>query len=231
MKAQCKKIIFPLSLICCALVLTGCEKYYLSLTQQNVDVNYLASTHVKTPDPRQAHPPTGEMIIIGWRIPKKILREKPTIDLHVIYWNYTEKVFHYPIKSRMGYVKYQDLDEEFASTQGILTYKADIRTEEGMIYKEWKHQLWVNLITPEENKKPIEHAPFPPSSIPAPKEEDDESCAQNDEEEDFFSYDEGIEEQMEEATDEISSSVDDQSIQGSVMETDDRTEDEPSDKL
>jgi len=129
------------------LSLSGCEKYYVSVAQQWVDVRYLASTHVKTPDPRQDHPPIGQMMIIDWRVPKELLRRKPHIQMTMVFWNYTEKTICFPIDKRMGWVTYKLLDEEYDQTKGILTYKAEIVDEDGTLFREWKHQLWVNLIT------------------------------------------------------------------------------------
>ena len=51
----------------------------------------------------------------------------------------------------MNYTTYSLLDEEYEKTGGILTYKACIVTQEGKIFKESKHQLWVNLIEIDEN--------------------------------------------------------------------------------
>ncbi|MCX6990757.1 MAG: hypothetical protein NTX49_06835 [Chlamydiae bacterium] len=136
--------------VLCFLALTllpGCEKYYLSLTEQDINVNYLASITAATPDKRQQNPPFGEMIVMDWRIPKELLAKNPVIDLHVVYGNYTEKSFQYPIRKKMGYVTYKDLNDEFALTKGIITYSADIRLDDGTLYKSWKHQLWANLIS------------------------------------------------------------------------------------
>ncbi len=153
-----KKRLLPNSLFLLLLVLSSCEKYYVSVSQQWVDVRYLASTHVKTPDPRQDHPPIGQMMIIDWRVPKELLRKKPHIQLTMIFWNYTEKTVCFPIDQRMGWVTYKLLDEEYDETKGILTYKAEIVDEKGSLFREWKHQLWVNLITVQEEapQLPIE---------------------------------------------------------------------------
>jgi hypothetical protein len=34
-----------------------------------------------------------------------------------------------------------------------LTYSAEIMTPDHHVYREWKHQLWANLITLDESKK------------------------------------------------------------------------------
>lgn len=134
----------------CLLILTGCDKYYLSLRQVPVNAQYLASTHVGTPDPRQAHSPKGQKIVLQWAVPPELLQKKPQIIFHAIYKDHTEKTIVYPIDSRLGYEVYSLLDEEFEKTGGLLTYCADIMTEDKQVYRQWKHQLWVNLITLDE---------------------------------------------------------------------------------
>lgn len=221
-------------LLCVPLLLSGCQKYYLSLTDQKIDVNYLASTHVGTPDKRQHNPPLGEMIVMDWRIPKAILEQNPVIDLHVIYGNYTEKTFHYPLKERMGYATYKDLNKEYVDTKGIVTYSADIRLDDGTIFRSWKHQLWARLITIGEepaqntssaNEDSLEEELVADSSEEEESETESEENPSESTEEDFDpSEDEGEESEEEEshfAAEKISSSVEDQSMQGSVKDTED----------
>ncbi len=132
------------------LLLSSCQKYEVSVSQHLINRDYLASTHAATPDPRQACPPMGEMLSANWILPTCLLEEEPSLKLHVIYKNYTEEIFTYPIENKRGYVTYFLINDDFFEKKGILTYKAEIITEEGEIYREWKHQLWVNLITLEE---------------------------------------------------------------------------------
>lgn len=128
-------------------ILGGCSQYYLSVCQQWVDVRYLASSHVKTPDPRQEHPPLGQMLILDWRVPKEILDKSPTLILDLILWDYSTREVKFPIKNKMSYVTFKLFDEEYEKSGGILTYQARIVTDDGQTYREWKHQLFVNLIT------------------------------------------------------------------------------------
>lgn len=71
----------------------------------------------------------------------------------MIYKNHTEKTLVYPIENRLGYEVYSLLDKDYDETGGLLTYKADIITSDHQIYREWKHQLWVNLITLDEGSE------------------------------------------------------------------------------
>src|SRR5271156_280174 len=95
--------IFRYLTIVALLLLSGCRQYYLSLCQEWVDVRYLASTHVKTPDPRQEHPPIGQKLILDWRVPGEILKKKPEVVLHLILWDYTTRTIRIPMKRRMDY--------------------------------------------------------------------------------------------------------------------------------
>jgi|GEM_PF-740685 len=136
------------------------KRSYLSLSQDRVDARYLASSHVGTPDPRQANPPLGQRIIIDWYVPDEIFVKEPYIQLYLLFWNNTTERLTYPIKRQIGSRVYYLLGKEFEEKKGILTYKAEIRTIDGSLFNEWKHQLWVNFINIEEE------APYAPLQNP-----------------------------------------------------------------
>ncbi len=48
--------------------------------------------------------------------------------------------------SRFGVETYSVLNKDFKKTGGFLAYRAEILTEDGEVYADWKHQLWVKLI-------------------------------------------------------------------------------------
>lgn len=173
--------------------LFSCSTNHLSISQVKVDRTYLASTHAHTPDPRQANPPYGQMLIIDWNIPNQVFKKKPQIAVTIIFKNFTQEVICYPMHKSFGHKLYFLLNKEYEERKGILTYKAEIITDNKEIYKEWKHQLWVNLIN-------IDH-----------EEEHKEEVAQS------LS-----------SAEQISSSVSDQSMQGSVIETSDLISEESS---
>ncbi len=178
----------------------GCEKYYISVSQDKIDASYLASSHVKTPDPRQKTPPQGERLVIEWKVPETLLEENLTLCLKVIYKDYSEEIFVYPVLHRMDYIVYTLVGEAFKSKKGILTYKVDIVKENGEVFKEWKHQLFTNLIILDQPKE--ESIPFV-------------------EEEKFYEEDEPVEQSSSAVdADMTSSSVKDQSMQESVIEMD-----------
>ncbi len=132
---------------------TGCEKYYVSVKQVPYNQGYLASSHVGSPDPRRNPPPEGVKLLITWIVPPEVLLQEPKIVLKIIYKNHTEQDHIYPIKARSGYVVCNLIDETYRKTGGPLTYKADIVLSDGSVYREWKHQLWVNLLTLDEDQK------------------------------------------------------------------------------
>jgi hypothetical protein len=136
----------PLFFLCALAFLASCSKYTLSVRQQKVDPSYLASAHVGTPDPRRKNPPVGQKLIVKWRVPVDLLDEKPYVALYLLYKDYSEGKVCFPIEDRSGYAVYSLLNPEFEEKRGILTYRAEVVTENGTIYNEWKHQLWVNLI-------------------------------------------------------------------------------------
>ncbi len=86
-----------------------------------------------------------------WAVPPKLLKEKPQLVFHVIYRNHTQEEIVYPIEDRMGMEVFSLLNEGYRSKGGLLTYRAEIRTSRGEIYRQWTHQLWVQLITLDEN--------------------------------------------------------------------------------
>lgn len=124
----------------------SCAKYYLSVKRESVDQNSLASTYVRSPDPRQKNPPRGQELIMEWRLPRGFSQEKVTLVLDVLYKNYTQETFFYPISRRRGVITYSLLGNDYKEKEGLLTYKAQIRNEEGFVIQEWKQQLWTELI-------------------------------------------------------------------------------------
>ncbi len=130
--------------------MTGCEKYYLSLKREVVDQNSLASTFVGSPDPRQKHPPHGQELVLEWRLPPQALGEPLTLNLHVLYGDMTEGVFHYPVNRQRGIETYRLLDPLFGERKGFISYRAEIANQDGEVIKEWQQKLWTKLITVDE---------------------------------------------------------------------------------
>ena len=128
------------------LLTASCERHYLSVSQQWIDGKYLASSKVGTPDPRALHPPIGQMLVIDWFLPQSVMQRKPHVELELIFWDYTKQTVILPIESPLSWATYRCLDAEYEKTGGILTYQAAICTDDGEVFRRWKHQLFVNLI-------------------------------------------------------------------------------------
>lgn len=173
--------IFCLSALLLLTLLVSCGKGHLSVRQEWIDGRYLASTYVKTPDPRQAHPPTGQKLIVQWWVPSQVLENHPKLLLKIIYWDFTEKTITFPITKRVGYETYTLLDKEYEEKQGLLTYRAEIVTDDDKIYQEWTHKLWVNLIKIDnESLPPMENMELEPDERPDdPDDFDEELYAQD----------------------------------------------------
>ena len=126
------------------LILASCNSNVLVLHQQTMSPAYLASINVGSPDPRP--PPKGEMVVAEWGISNMAMDRNPSLVINLLFKNYTTETLTFPICSRVGYEAIQVIGEEFKETGGLLAYKAEIITEDGQLYAEWQHQLWVNLI-------------------------------------------------------------------------------------
>jgi hypothetical protein len=136
------------------ILFSSCQKYYVAVRQVPVGPDYLASVHVNTPDYRKENPPVGQKLVIDWTVPIEVLEKKPHIDLYLFFRNHTEKKVSYPIELRNDSVVYSLLNDEYKNSKGLLTYRAEIVTDDGTVYREWKHQLWVKLLTVESIETP-----------------------------------------------------------------------------
>ncbi len=147
------------------LVFSSCQKYYLVIYQEKVSRDSLASTYVGTPDPRQKNPPKGQELVIEWQIPRELLQESPAIYLQVVYRDYSEAQFTFPIAYKSGYRVYTLVGEDYLKTKGFLAYKAEIKTADGKVFRTWQHQLWVKVVRLEESEDKEKE----PAQEPAPE--------------------------------------------------------------
>lgn len=132
--------------------LCGCQSHGVVMYQQKISSSYLASTHVGSPDPRLENPPNGTMLVAEWWISKKTLEYDPVLRIEIIYRDFSTGCVEFPLSHKIGYETFSLLNEDFDKTGGILTYKAEIVTCDGEVYRQWKHQLWVELITVDEDE-------------------------------------------------------------------------------
>jgi hypothetical protein len=109
--------------------------------QEWVDRNFLASSHVDTPDPRQESPPLGQRLLIAWRFPLNMLDQQLKLILTVRFWDNTEEVLSKPIQKSHGYASFS-----FLNARKILTYRIQVVDWEGNVVENWEHHFWTKWI-------------------------------------------------------------------------------------
>lgn len=122
------------------MVLCSCYKNHLYVQQEWVDRDFLASTKINTPDPRQAAPPEGQRLLISWDFPRSLFQEKLILVSTVRFWDNTEECLREPIERKRGYTAY------FFPSAKILTYRVQVFNVEGEAVETWEHHFWTELI-------------------------------------------------------------------------------------
>jgi hypothetical protein len=133
----------------------------LYVQQEAIDRDFLASTKVGTPDPRQVDPPEGQRILIGWDYPKSVFSEGLTLVLTARLWDSTQKVLFKPIERKRDVAAFFFPSDE--KEKKILTYRIQVINGEGKILETWKHHFWTELI--EIDRPPKGEAPLSPPSL------------------------------------------------------------------
>lgn len=136
---------YVLLFLCCFLF--GCTKEKLSVHTEYLSIENLASYHVGTPDPTLNNPPVGQRLVISWSLSDC---EMELADLHLNlkmrFRNREEANEKIDILKKSGIYTYSLLNEDYFDKGGILTYKVEL-IGGNQIIDEWRHQLWVELIT------------------------------------------------------------------------------------
>ncbi len=128
------------------ILLASCYKGHLYVQQENVDGRSLASTYVHSPDPRSKHPPKGQRLLFSWDYPHSVYIRGITLVFTVRFWDNREETLIFPLQRKRGSSEFFFDDKE----NKILTYQVEAVTKDKEILETWKHQLWTDLITPEE---------------------------------------------------------------------------------
>lgn len=121
--------------------LASCYKDHFYVGQEQIDRNFLASSHVLTPDPRQEHPPQGERLLVSWDFPGSIFKKQLELQLIVLFWDETQQVIRQPIERKRDFTTFF-----FPKEKRILTYLVQAVSKEGNIEGKWEHQFWTKLI-------------------------------------------------------------------------------------
>jgi len=114
--------------------------------QEWVDANFLASSKVHTPDPRQQDPPVGQRLLIAWDFPKSIFEKTLTLALTVRLWDNTQEVLTQPIERKRDAKAFFFSNATPGSDRRILTYRVQIFAGDGELVDTWEHHFWTELI-------------------------------------------------------------------------------------
>lgn len=150
-------------LVLVLILLSSCYKNHLYVQQEWVDRNFLASTHVNTPDPRQVCPPEGQRLLIAWRFPMNMVDFGLQLHLTVRLWDNVEENYIRPITSSHGYAAFNFFDQK-----RILTYKIDVVDSQGEVVEAWEHHFWTKLIDADRSKVSVSSQPKQGSVIETP---------------------------------------------------------------
>jgi len=124
----------------------GCYKDNLYVQVENIKKDFLASSHIGTPDYRQKNPPLGQRVIVSFDFPGRLLEKELFIYLTVRFWNNKEIFKKRKIKKSWGTEVFYFPNKENDKKKKILTYLVQIVTKDGKIVKKWEHQFWTTLI-------------------------------------------------------------------------------------
>ena len=144
-------------------VFAGCYKNHLYVQQEWVDRNFLASSRVGTPDPRQECPPIGQRLLIAWRFPPYMFDEGLTLVLTVRFWDNTEEVQYLPILHSRSYAAFP-----FYDGKKILTYRLQVINRNEEVVETWEHHFWTTLIDVDRNSASVSSQPKQGSVIETP---------------------------------------------------------------
>jgi hypothetical protein len=132
--------------------------------QEWVDRNFLASSHVGTPDPRQEDPPEGQRLLIAWRFPPVLIDRQLRMILTVRFWDHSEEVIICPIKETKKTLAYNFFD------QRILTYRVQVVDAENEVVETWEHHFWTErvLVDSDRSKVSVSSHPMQASVMETP---------------------------------------------------------------
>lgn len=111
-----------------------------------MDVNFLASSHVGTPDPRRDDPPEGQRLLIGWNFPRCMVEDGLVLWITVRLWDNTQDFVVQPIDRKRGSAAFYYPNKDDCIDRRILTYKIEVLTSSGFLIETWKHHFWTELI-------------------------------------------------------------------------------------
>lgn len=116
------------------------------MQQEWIDKNFLASTYVHTPDPRQENPKVGQRLLVSWDFPRSVFEKKLLLKAIVRFWDGSQQIIEQKIERRRGYEAFFFAKQGQSEDKKILTYLVQAISEQGEIVGFWEHQFWTPLI-------------------------------------------------------------------------------------
>jgi hypothetical protein len=125
---------------------SGCQRRLLTARSEAVNVEYLASYRVESPDPRRYCGYCGQNVIAEWDLPDKIsCLPGLQLKLSMITSKHQLETITIPIKQPWGYYVYRNINDRLMKNGAVLTYKVEIFSQDQLITC-WKQQGWVEWI-------------------------------------------------------------------------------------
>jgi hypothetical protein len=134
-----------------AFFLTSCSHQFLDVHRRYISHDYLMSRKVETLDLRENIEIEGELITLFWSIPKDKRNQKWTLEIDLIYNNFSFESIEVPLVQNKGSYLFQILNEEYHQKKGIRSYRIRL-TSNQEILEEWRHPLWSELIIIEDGE-------------------------------------------------------------------------------
>lgn len=132
-----------------ALFLAGifgsCQKQPLSIEVRYISEENLASYYVESPDPRLSYPRVGQELKIRWNIPDEYYTKGMLLSILLNLHDYSERHYCFELKCPAGAKTLSVANDDFFTTGGILSFKAEILKYGVPLYSS-THQLHVELI-------------------------------------------------------------------------------------
>ncbi len=135
-------------------VFTSCYKDHLYVQQEWVDRDFLASSKVGTPDPRQECPPVGQRLLVSWRFPSNLFYQELRLIATVRFWDNSEEVICYPVEKMWGSTAFN-----FFEKRKILTYRIQVLDRNDEVMEVWEHHFWTELIDMDRRRVSVSSQP------------------------------------------------------------------------
>lgn len=143
--------LFFICVFCC-----GCQRNFVTVVQEKIHRNLLASSFVDSPDPMQYDLPHGKRLYISWNIDRQCSFKHCVLRLSMIFRNRQIKTVDLSIPKQRGTLVYSLLDQEYYDRRGLLAYKVELLGQQEEVMAVWTHQLWVNIIQLHRAKEEIQ---------------------------------------------------------------------------